>query len=328
MGVVGYILVKFYGLKHDNGSLKAQVLFTPVQFKLLVDHLVPASLVLAIVGLLSSTYTTYFKSSKKTSIIKTLAYTIVVVALFFSTFPTMTRFTPGLEVKIKPLTYTKELSRYVAPCMLSNNYILLSKVSQHYSDGRPELQIQGRESADEPTWQQFDLRYKPGQLGKELARVVPHLPRLDLKMWYAARSSLQNNQWLQAFVYRVATRERDVMLALGPSNIPAKINQVRVALQNFKYSSKARHPFAGYWSQSKFVSEYLPTTTVENLKFVVKSNGISLTPTAKVTEDTKTSSFDKLINKYLEITSNYVRNVDHTAVIWTLSAVAAVSMLR
>lgn len=328
LGVVVAILVKYYGVKYVNGTLRTQVVFTPPQFKLLVDHLVPVSLVLGFLGLLSAAYTTYFKSSKKTSIIKTLLYTIVVVALFFSTFPTLTRFAPGLDTKVKPLTLTKDLSRLVAPYMLSNNYLVLSKVSQHYSEGRPELQIQGRGSADEPTWQQFDLRYKPGNPSKELARVVPHLPRLDLKMWYAARSSLQNNQWLQTFAYRLATGEKDVLNAISPSSPVSKVNQVRVSLNTYKYSSKGRVPFAGYWSQSKLKSEYMPPTTVENLKFVVKSNGINLATPAKTADNSKTSSLDKLLSKYLEIASDYIRGVDHMAVIWTLSAISGVAMLR
>lgn len=328
IGAVGYILIKFYGFKYEHGTLKAQVLFTPDQFKLLVDHLVPVSLVLGTLGLISAAHTTFFKSSRKTSIIKTLAYTAVVIGLFLSTFPTLIRFSPGLETKVKPLTVTKEFSRFVAPYMLSNNYILLSKVSQHYADGRPELQIQGRESAEDPTWQQYDLRYKPGQPSRELARVVPHLPRLDLKMWYATRSSLQNNQWLQTLAYRVAKGERDVLNAIAPSANPTKVNQVRVVLLNYKYSSKSRQPFAGYWSQYKFVSEYMPTTSVDNLKFAVKSSGISLTPSTKSVDSSKSSPIEQLLSRYLEISSDYIRAVDHTSVIWSLSAIAAISLLR
>lgn len=325
VAVVGFLLVKFYGFKYVNNQFKSQVLFTPSQFKLFTDHLVPVSLVFGSLGLLSSAHTTFFKSSSKTSIIKTLVYTSVAVGLFLSTFPTLMRFSPGLENKIKPLAFTKNLNRFVAPYSLSNNYILLSKVSQHYGEGRPELQLQVRESPDDPTWQQLDLRYKPGLSNKGLARVIPHLPRVDLKMWYAARSSLQNNQWLQTFAYRVATKEKSVGACLAAGNPLLKVSQIRIALLNYKYSKQTSE---GYWSQTKFRSEYMPTTTVENLKFSVKSNGISLLPATKSAEDSKVASIDQLLNKYLEISSNYIRGVDPTAVIWTLSAIAAVSMLR
>lgn len=326
-GVVG-LMVRFYGLKYEKNVLKVGVTFTPAQFKLLADHVVPISLAFGVLGLVSASYTTYFKSSKKTSILKTLLYTLIVIPLFFSTFPTMTRFAPGLENKVKPLTFTKDLSRFVAPYQLSNNYILLSKVSTFYSEGRPELQVQGRTSNDDQNWQQFDLRYKPGLPSRSLARVVPHLPRLDLKMWYAARSSLQNNQWLQTYVYRLATKEKDVTASLARDTIIPPVTQVRVATLLYKYAAKdSKQPFTGHWSQSKFKSEYLPTTTVENLKFNVKSSGISLVPASKPSAGA-VASYDKLVATYLEISSDYFRNIEHTIIIWALGAVALFSMSR
>lgn len=328
LGFVGFILVKYYGVGYKNNVLKSQVMFTPAQFKLFADHFVPVSLVVGVLGLLSAAYTAHFKSSRKTSIIKTIVYSIVVVALFFSTFPTMTRFAPGLEVKINSLAITKDLSRLTAPFMLSNNYLILSKVSQHYGDGRPELQVQGRSSAEDPIWLQFDLRYKPGLASKELPRVLPHLPRIDLKMWYAARSSIKNNQWLHTYVYRIATKENDVVNSLDPNTKIPKVNQIRIATLNYKYSVKGKLPFAGYWSQTKFATEYMPTTTVENLRFVVKSNGINLTPASNTADDSKKNGLEKMLNEKLRISSDYIRSVDHTAVIWSLTAIAAVSMLR
>lgn len=328
VATVGYILTKFYGFKYVDGTIKSQVKFTPTQFKLLVDHLVPIVLIKGVFALLRAIYSTYSVAPRRTPILKTIVYSTVVIGLFFSTIPTFTRFAPGLETKVPTVSLTKNLSKFVAPYMLSNNYLLVSKVSLHYSDGRPELQIQGRESADDPTWQQFDLRYKPGLPSRDLARVVPHIPRIDLKMWFAARSSLQSNQWLQTFAYRLGTKEKDVINAVAPMRLVPKVNQIRVALMNYKYSSKARTPFTGYWSQSKYVSEYMPTTSIENLKFNVKSNGVSLTPPTKSAVDAKTSPLDQLLSKYLEISSEYVRTVDHTVVIWTLSALAAVSIWR
>lgn len=327
IGVVVTILVKCFGVKYVNGSLSARVMFTPQQFKSFVDILVPATFVAGVLELLQSAAVTYFTPSRKTSIIKILLYTVITVALFFSSFPTLSRFSPSLETKVKPLTFTKDLSRLVAPYMLSNNYILLSKVSQHYENGRPELQLQARTSSEDTVWQQFDLRYKPGQPSRELTRVVPHIPRVDLKMWYAARSTIQNNQWLQTFAYRVASGDSSAYSALYSTPNTFKASHMRVAMMNYKYASKSSSPFAGYWSQSKFVSEYMPSASVENLKFAVKSNGISLAPSAKI-DGSKVTSIDKLLTKYLEISSDYVRGLDHTAIIWTISAIAVVSMFR
>lgn len=324
LGVVTFTMIKFFGLKYVNSTIKAQVTFTPAQFKLFADHLVPISFVVGILGLLSAAYTTFFQSNKKTSIIKTLVYSIVAALLFFSTFPTLSRFAPGLDGKVKTLAYTKDLSRMVAPFHLSNNYILLSKVSQNYGEGRTELHIQARPSADDPTWQQFDLRYKPGQPNRSLSRVVPHLPRVDLKMWYAARSTLQSNNWLQTLCYRVATNERDVISGVTPDSKGFKASQVRVVALNHKYSTKTNEP----WLQPSFKSEYMPTTNIENLNFAVKSNGINLAQPSKSSDGAKLKSLDKLLNNYLEISSDYIRSVEPTAIIWSLGAISVFTMFR
>lgn len=326
VGTVGFILVKGFGLKFDKGVLKAQVLFTPAQFKLIVDHLVPISFVLGILGLLLSAYSSIVRPSRKTSIFKTILYAIVVGLIFFSSFPTLSRFAPGLETKVKTLAYTKDLSRAVAPLNLSNNYLLTSKISQNYADGRPELHIQGRGSPDDPTWQQYDLRYKLGNINKPLARVVPHIPRIDLKMWYAARSSIESNQWLQTFAYRLATNEKDIVRAVTESDNVYKAKQIRIVTLNHKYSNSKQNP-SGYWLPTSFQSEYLAPTTIENLKFVVKSNGISLTPSSKTTSaGAKVRSFDQILSKYLDIAGDYIRSVQPTAIIWTLAAISAVSI--
>lgn len=323
IATVVFLMVRYFGLKYEKSGLKAQVKFTPIQFKLFADHVVPASLVFGTLGLLNATYTTYFNGSRRTSIIKTLLYTLIVVPLFFSTFPTLLRFAPSLESKVKPVGITKELSRAVAPYMLSNNYLLLSKVSHHYGEHRTELQIQGRVNPDDAVWQQFDLRYKPGLPSRELPRVVPHLPRVDLKMWYAARSSIQNNQWLQTFAYRVATQERDVLDVLSRDTVVPKLSQVRVVAVAYKHSRKDRHPFAGYWATSKIISDYMPATTPEHLKSTVRSNGISLTTTEKSDATVKSDSLSKLVTTYLDIASDFIRGLDHTIVIWSTFVTAA-----
>lgn len=316
VGAVGFVLVRCFGLKMNNGVLKAQVMFTKDQVKLVVDHLVPISFVLGILGLLSSAYTSFFRGNKKTSVAKTIVYAVLVGLIFFSSFPTLSRFAPGLENKVKTLTYTKDLSRVVAPLNLSNNYLIFSRVSQNYAEGRPELQIQGRSASDDPTWQQYDLRYKLGHANRLIPRVVPHLPRVELKMWYAARSSLANNKWIQTLAYKLATNEKDVVQSVTELENSYKAKQVRIVLLNYKYSDPKDSP-ASHWLQPTYQSDYMPTTTVENLKAAVKSNNISLSPsTAKITD----------WQKQLDIIGDYIRSVQPTAIIWTLAAISAVTM--
>lgn len=326
IGIVTAAMVKVYGLKLENGTLSARMLFTPSQFKFFLSHFVPIAVAYGIFGYVESVFFTLFRSSRKTSIIKVLLYTIIAGGLFVSTIPTITRFSPHMHTRFQVLDLSKDISRHLEPLKLSNNYLLMSKISANYADGRPELQIQGRESAEDQTWQQFEFKYKLGHPSKDLARIVPHLPRVELKMWYAARSSLQQNQWLHQLAYRLATQEPSVIKSLTLGTVVGKIGQVRVVVNKYKYSLKSKSP-AAFWSQAKFVSEYMTPITVDSLKQTIKSSGASVAPSPAV-DAKKKGSIDSLLGQYLEISSDYIRGVDQTVVIWTVAALAVASMWR
>ena len=141
-------------------------------------------------------------------------------------------------------------------------------------------------------------------------------------MWYAARSSLQNNQWLQVLAYRVASQEKDVKDILAHDTSVPKLSQIRVASAAYKYSSKDRHPFAGYWAQSKFVTDYMPAASPEQLKLTVKSLGVSPTTVTKKS-DKQPDTLIKTVSTYLDIASDFNRGFDHAIIIWSSLVTAA-----
>ena len=48
----------------------------------------------------------------------------------------------------------------------------------------------------------FD-RYKPGRLDVAPLFCLPHQPRLDWQMWFAALGNYQSNPWLISLVWRI-----------------------------------------------------------------------------------------------------------------------------
>jgi hypothetical protein len=50
---------------------------------------------------------------------------------------------------------------------------------------RPEVEIQG--SDDGSDWRAYDFVYKPGDVMREPGFVAPHQPRVDFRLWFAAR---------------------------------------------------------------------------------------------------------------------------------------------
>ena len=53
---------------------------------------------------------------------------------------------------------------------------------------RPEIVVEG--SKDGMRWEAYEFKWKPGDLKRPPQFVIPHQPRLDWQMWFAARSLL------------------------------------------------------------------------------------------------------------------------------------------
>ena len=68
--------------------------------------------------------------------------------------------------------------------------------------GRPEVILEGADSAGGP-WSQYEFLYKPGNTSSAPQFMLPHQPRLDWQMWFAALGSYQHNPWLLSLVFRL-----------------------------------------------------------------------------------------------------------------------------
>ena len=68
--------------------------------------------------------------------------------------------------------------------------------------GRPEVILEGADSVGGP-WSQYEFLYKPGNTSSAPQFMLPHQPRLDWQMWFAALGSYQHNPWLLSLVFRL-----------------------------------------------------------------------------------------------------------------------------
>ena len=68
--------------------------------------------------------------------------------------------------------------------------------------GRPEVILEGADSVHGP-WLEYEFLYKPGNVSLAPQYMLPHQPRLDWQMWFAALGSYQHNPWLLSLVYRL-----------------------------------------------------------------------------------------------------------------------------
>ena len=81
---------------------------------------------------------------------------------------------------------------------------------------RNEIILEG--SNDGENWLPYEFRYKPGDINQAPRWAMPHQPRLDWQMWFAALGTWRENQWLMSLMVRLLQGEPSVehLLAVNP----------------------------------------------------------------------------------------------------------------
>jgi hypothetical protein len=91
----------------------------------------------------------------------------------------------------------------------ASGYGLFRRMTGVGQDGRvarPEIVLEGL-SARDGLWHEIDFQHKPTALDARPSVVVPHQPRLDWQMWFAALGSYHHNAWLVHLVYKLLKGE-------------------------------------------------------------------------------------------------------------------------
>jgi len=134
------------------------------------------------------------------------------------------------------------LTRAVAPLSIVNPYGLFAMMTTT----RPEIVIEG--SSDGQLWREYVFRYKPGPLSRPLTWNIPHQPRLDWQMWFAALGSVRDSPWLVRLVQRLLEASPPV-LALFDSNpfLEAPPKYVRAQLYDYRFADPGTRAQTGQW---------------------------------------------------------------------------------
>ena len=132
------------------------------------------------------------------------------------------------------------LTRAVSPWLIVNPYGLFAVMTTT----RPEIVIEG--SADGKEWREYVFRYKPGPLSRPALWNIPHQPRLDWQMWFAALGSMRENPWIVMLMWRLLQGSPPV-LALLESNPfrGAAPKYVRAQLYDYRFADRPTHPLDG-----------------------------------------------------------------------------------
>jgi len=85
----------------------------------------------------------------------------------------------------------------IAPLRIVNTYGLFAVMTT----ARPEIIIEG--SDDGVHWREYAFKYKPGNVKQPPLWNIPHQPRLDWQMWFAALGTPSQSPWVLRFLQRL-----------------------------------------------------------------------------------------------------------------------------
>ena len=154
------------------------------------------------------------------------------------------------------------VTRAVSPLFIVNSYGLFAVMTT----ARPEIVIEG--SADGQVWREYVFRYKPGPLDRPPSWNIPHQPRLDWQMWFAALGGPADSPWLASLIRRLLEGSAPV-LALFDSNpfSEGAPKYVRALLYDYRFADRAMHERTGQWWERELEGVYFPPTSLADFRY-------------------------------------------------------------
>ncbi len=121
---------------------------------------------------------------------------------------------------------------------------------------RDEIVIEG--SNDGAHWREYEFRYKPGDVDRRPRWNIPHQPRLDWQMWFAALEDPRYQPWFTHFLERLLENEPTVTALLEKNPFPDKPPVfIRAQLYDYTYASW-KEKAAGRWWNRRLLRLYFP----------------------------------------------------------------------
>lgn len=125
---------------------------------------------------------------------------------------------------------------------------------------RLEVVVEGSE--DERVWKAYEFKYKPGDLKQTPRFIVPHQPRLDWHMWFAALSPPYTpmSYWFDDFMLRLLEGSPDVLALIKTNPFPdGPPRYLRARLENYRFTTPEQRAATGDWWTREPAGIYFPS---------------------------------------------------------------------
>lgn len=117
---------------------------------------------------------------------------------------------------------------------------------------RQELVIQG--SNDGATWQDYQFKFKPGEVSEKPAFIMPHHPRLDWMMWFVPTQSGRQLLWFRQFQNQLRKGSPQVLALLEHNPFPDKPPRfLRVQAYEYRFTTAEERRQSGDWWRREYL---------------------------------------------------------------------------
>jgi len=151
----------------------------------------------------------------------------------------------------------RQIGALMQPLMIVNPYGLFANMTTR----RPEIIIEG--SRDGQHWEAYEFAYKPGDMHRAPPVTIPHQPRLDWQLWFAALSNPKRQSWFKPLLVKLLKNEPAVTRLLAMNPFPDSGPRfIRARLFNYRFSE----PDSRAWWQRDFMRLYYPAVTLQEIR--------------------------------------------------------------
>ncbi len=160
---------------------------------------------------------------------------------------------------IEPPDLAQDINDTVEPLHLVSAYGLFAVMTTK----RNEIIIQG--SADGTHWRDYEFEYKPGDVTRAPPWNIPHQPRLDWQMWFAALDSPDRLPWFWRFLQKLLENDPAVtsLLRTNPFAHQAAPQFIRAQFYEYTWSSAAEKA-KGIWWDRRLLGLYFPAARLSH----------------------------------------------------------------
>ena len=156
-----------------------------------------------------------------------------------------------------PPAALRALEQLIEPMRMVSSYGLFAVMTTE----RNEIIIEG--SNDGVEWREYGFLYKPGDVARRPPWNIPHQPRLDWQMWFAALDDPRRVNWFPHFLERLLQNEPTVTALLAKNPFAEKAPQyIRAQFYGYTFSS-AEEMRKGLWWQRRSTGLYFPVVRLK-----------------------------------------------------------------